>query len=309
MDAIREVRLLVEKLDSLDRGPETVTRLVDCGSIVMETLRRVLVEGRPSKIFQPRFWAVEALRRLGAKDVLLEYLFHERGTVDPEDRFGEEAVESAAARSLAAWPDEEMFRSLLKLSERRMLNGLIDALAAYERPETIPYFERALEDDFYRATAERALQRLGQVACPALVRSAVTPRPASLLENPSSIERRRSALRILNEIGITRQQWEILRELLHDPDEELVVGASRLGLPLASPEDRMTMARRLMALLASAPWHLQEDIEGLLVALRDESAQRIAAEIAKKMTQPGHIRAMDEGLRALLRVKRRVEKA
>jgi hypothetical protein len=52
--------------------------------------------------------------------------------------------------------DEDTYRFLLKLSERRLLNGLIDALAEFKNPEAIPYFERALEDDFYRAAAEKA---------------------------------------------------------------------------------------------------------------------------------------------------------
>ena len=58
---------------------------------------------------------------------------------------------SAAARFLAAWRDEDIYQLLLKLSEQRLLNGLIDALAEFKGLEAIPYFERALEDDFYRA--------------------------------------------------------------------------------------------------------------------------------------------------------------
>jgi hypothetical protein len=305
MTLLEEVQRLVGELDSLKTGEKAAASLVECGPVAIEPLRKFLMDGRPRKIFQPRFWAVGALARLGAREVLLEYLFQERDIPDPEDRFGEEAVESAAARYLAAWPDEEMYESLLKLSERRMLNGLIEALAHYRRPETIAYFERALEDDFYRSAAEEAFLELGKASSAALVLSAVTPRPSFLLESPSSIERRRSALRLLSEIGMDAGHWRTLRGLIRESDEELVVGASKLGVSIASTEDRLIMARRLVDFLSSAPWHLQEDIENVLVLLKDEAAEGIDGEIARRMDQPEEARASDERLRALLRVKRR----
>jgi len=184
---------LIGELDSLNTGVEAAARLSELGTMAVGPLRKFLLEGKPRKVFQPRFWAVQALARLGARDVLLEYLFSERAIPDPEDRFGEEAVESGAARTLSAWPSEEMFQPLLKLSHWRMLNGLIDALAEYGRPESIPYFERALGDDFYRPAAEKAFQKLGKASCDALVVSAVTRRPSPIEESPSSLERRRSA--------------------------------------------------------------------------------------------------------------------
>ncbi|MGA2027122.1 MAG: hypothetical protein ABSH17_08650 [Syntrophobacteraceae bacterium] len=153
MSSIDENDRLIRELESLNTGKQAAERLVEYGQAAVEPLRRFLFEGIPRKIFQPRFWAVEALAHLGAKDALLEYLLPMREILDPEDRFGEEAVESAAARFLSVWPDEDVYQSLLKLSERRMLLGLIDALAEFRRPEAIPYFERALEDDFYRSAA------------------------------------------------------------------------------------------------------------------------------------------------------------
>ncbi len=309
MKPLEGVHRLIAELDCLETGEEAASSLVDYGPDAIKPLRAFLLEGKPRKIFQPRFWAVQALARLGAKEILFEYLSQAREIPDPEERFGEEAVESAAARSLAAWPAEEMFQSLLKLSERRMLNGLIEALAAYERPETIPYFERALEDDFYRAAAERAFRKLGRLSCPTLIQSAVTPQPDSCQETPSSLERRRSAVKLLNEIEMSPEYWPSLQRLLHESDGELVVGASRLGVSFASGEDRITMAHRLIALLASGPWHLQEDIERLLVALKDESAEGVNNEIAGRMAQPEDVRVRDERLRALLKVRRRFEGA
>jgi hypothetical protein len=260
MSSLEEIYRLIGELDSLNTGKRAAERLVEYGPLAAEPLRRFLLEGAPRKIFQPRHWAVEALARLGARDVLLEYLFQIREIPDPEDRFGEEAVESAAARFLAAWPGEDVYQSLLKLSERRMLTGLIEALAEYRRLETIPYFERALEDDFYRSAAEEALQKLGAPACSALALSAVTPRPNFWMETPSSLQRRRCSVRLLHKIGMPVEYWLTLRKLLDEPDEELFTAASKLGVRLASKEDRVIIGRRLIELLFLAPWYLQGDI-------------------------------------------------
>jgi hypothetical protein len=304
---LQEIYQLIGELDSLNTGKQAAARLVECGPPATKPLRTFLLEGKPHKIFQPRHWAVEALARLGAKDVLLEYLFQIREIPDPEDRFGEEAVESAAARFLSAWPGEDVYQSLLKLSERRMLLGLIEALAEFRRPEAIPYFERALEDDFYRSAAEEAILKMGAAARGALASSAMTPLPGLVMETPSSLHRRRSAVRLLYKIGTPPEYWQVLRELIHDPDEELFVSASKLGTRIASEEDRAMIARRVMELLSSAPWYLQEDIDEILVLLGADAAAGIEEEISRRMKQPEEVRAVDIRLRSLLRVWRRLK--
>ncbi len=308
MKSIEEVSRLIRELDSLNTGKQAATSLVGYGPLSVEPLRKFLLEGKPRKIFQPRFWAVEALARLGAKEVLMEYLFRDKHIADPEDRFGEEAVESAAARFLASWPDEDVHRALLKLSERRMLVGLIEALAGFKCPEAIPFFERALEDDFYRPAAEDALQKLGVMSCNTLVQSAVTPVPSPSTETSSSLERRRSAVRLLNKVGMPAKHWQILRRLIYEPDKELVVGASKLGMGVASNDDRVIIIHRLVELVSSVPWYLQEDVADMLVALEKESAEEIENEIARRTGQPENIAAVDGRLHALLRVKRRFKK-
>ena len=191
----------------------------------------------------------------------------------------------------------------------RLLNGLIDALAEFKTLEAIPYFERALEDDFYRSAAESAFLRLGALASDALTQSAVTPRPGPFTETPGSLQRRRSAVRLLNSIGISAAHWQVLRSLLQETDAELVVEATKMGIGFASEKDRRMMAHRLIGFLSSTPWHLGKDIEKNLVALKREAAGKIEAEIARRMEQPEEVRAHDRRLRALLRVKRRWERA
>jgi len=301
---IDEIYRLIRMMDSLRRGDESVEFLVGLGPVAIEPLSEFLLAGKPSKIFQPRLWAVKALARLGARDVLIAYLFREKEIADPEERFGEEAVESAAARFLAAWPDEDMRRLLLRFSESRLLVGLIDALAEFKTPEAIPYFERALEDDFYRSAAENAFLKLGPMACEALSRSAVTPSPSSTMEIPGSLKRRRSAVQLLAGIEISAVHWQTLRGLLHEPDAVLVIEASKLGIRFASKEDRRLMAHRLIEFLSSTSWHLRKDIEETLVTLKPEAAGQIEAEIARRLEQPEDVRGLDMRLRALLRVKR-----
>ncbi len=308
MSSPDDINRLIRELESLNTGKHAAERLVECGPSAVEPLRRFLLEGIPRKIFQPRFWAVAALARLGAKDVLLEYLLQIREIPDPEDRFGEEAVESAAARFLSAWKGEDVYQSLLKLSEQRMLLGLIDALAEFRRPEAIPYFERALEDDFYRSAAEEAFLKIGAASCGALATSAITPRPSFVMETPSSLHRRRSALKLLYKIGTPPEYWQVLRELIHDPDEEILIAVSKLGLSLASKEDRVVIAHRLIKLISSAPWHLRRDIEDNLVALKNEISEEIETEIAQRVKEPEEVRVMDERLRTLLRVRHRFDR-
>jgi hypothetical protein len=306
---IDEVHRLICELETLYRGEGAVASLIALGPVAIEPLSKYLLEGKPSKVFQPRLWAVKALAGLWAREVLVAYLLQEREIADPQERFGEEAVASAAARSLASWPDEDTRRFLLELSERRLLNGVIDALAEFQTPEAIPYFERALEDDFYRPAAENAFLKLGVMAGDALSQSAVTPRPNPSLETPGSLKRRRSAIRLLNIIGGSAFHWLIVRDLLHESDSELVVEASKLGLRYGSEEDREMMANRLMELLSSAPWHLRQDIEENLVALNREVAGQIEEEIVQRLEQSEEVRTHDVRLRVLLRVKRRWERA
>ncbi|MCC6362257.1 MAG: hypothetical protein IT165_01965 [Bryobacterales bacterium] len=64
--------VLVDGLNSLLDGESAVSALIACGPAAIDPLRRFLLEGQPSGVYQPRRWAVDALAGLGAKDILLE---------------------------------------------------------------------------------------------------------------------------------------------------------------------------------------------------------------------------------------------
>jgi hypothetical protein len=107
-----EIERLVQDLNALEEGERTAGTLMAYGRSAIPALRRFLLEGRPSVVYQPRRWAVEALAGIGARDVLIEYLKHKRLLADPAVRFGEEPVENAAARALARWKDDETFEMI-----------------------------------------------------------------------------------------------------------------------------------------------------------------------------------------------------
>jgi HEAT repeat protein len=253
----------VTQLDSLHDGDAVVGKLIACGPAAIEPLRQFLMRGRPSGTYQPRRWAVEALAALGAKEVLMDYLRSPKEIPDPVARFGEEAVESAAARELAAWKSEDVFDLLAELAQKRMLVGIVEALGEFGRLDSIPYFDRALEDDICRDAAEKAFRKIGQPAKIHLLESAVTPLRNRMEETPSSIRRRRSALRLLNEMELGNEDWKTIQTNLDDTDAEIVVLAAIIGTRAAG-QDRAKMSRRLREVLSSAPWYLREEIESCL---------------------------------------------
>ena len=300
-------RDLVAGLKCLHDLESTVARLIACGQRAIEPLTEFLLEGRPSCIYQPRQRAVEALGGLGAKTVLMEYLRLPQDIPDPVVRFGEEAVKSAAARELAVWRTEEVFQLLLSVASERRLSGVIEALGVFRRAEAVPYFEKALEDDVCRPAAEEALRKLGAVARAALVRSSLSPFPSLEQEVPSSLCRRRSALRLLAEVGVTKDDWSLLRPFLDQEDPDLVAAASRLALTAGDREDRIKAVQRLLEVLASANWYLQEEIEDYLVALCRESSSVFGDEIGSLTSQADEQHVSDRVRRTVLRIRKHLE--
>jgi len=256
--ADHDVLALIDELQSLRNGETTVAKLAACGPRAIEPLRSFLFFGQPAAVYQPRQLAVEALAALGARDVLTDYLRRPRDIADPAASFGEEAVESTAARLLGRWQTEETFAFLMSLARERRLLGLIETLGEFRRPEALPYLEQALEDDYYRPVAEDALRKFGAAARPLLLHSAATS------TNP---RRRRSAARLLAEIGPGDEPASVFLPLLEDDDPDVVVSAAKLLSASADPAVRSACVRRLIEIRPRAGWHLRDDIERSLRAV------------------------------------------
>lgn len=266
-DAEANIERWIGELNAIHDGDRAVFELIHAGAAAIEPLRRFLIEGRPSGIYQPRQWAVEALSGLGAKQVLIEYLLREKQIPDPVACFGEETVKSAAALELVKWKTPEVFRALMEMSRRLLLPGVVEALGQFANVEAIPHLDQALEDDMCREAAEEAFLRLGVRAREPLLLSALTPLPGAPEERPSSLRRRRSALSLLAEIGLSGEQWRRLEALLDASDPALVIGVAWLAVVSRAGADQNRLAQRLLEVLPAAAWDLRQDAERCLEEL------------------------------------------
>lgn len=78
-----------------------------------------------------------------------------------------------------------------------------------------------IEDDGGRPTAEAALKKVGRAARPALIAFRKIAVPSNEHESELSLRRRRSALKLLDEIGILRRTWPELRCLMGDTNAKI----------------------------------------------------------------------------------------
>ena len=297
---------MVDRLNSLKEGEIAVARIVECGKRAVEPLRRFLLHGKPSGIFQPRQRAVEALAELGAKDALLEYLTCVRYITDPVERYGEEAVENTAARLLSGSGDEEAYNVLLRLLRRRTMPGVIEALGEFRRTDAIPELIAALGDSIGRGAAEEALRKIGQAAHQALLDAARTPHPSVHHESPSSLCRRRSALRLLAELNLSTEDLHNLSALAQDRDLEIAARFSRIALVVAEESSKKLAVRRLIEVLPDADSFLQMEIEGWLLWRSDIARSIIDEEIARRRIATTAGRSTDNAVRLLLAVRKRI---
>lgn len=297
-----DIAVLIRRLDSLVDGERASAQLVAFGPAAIDPVRRFLLRGVPRGVFQPRQWAVEALEALGAKDVLMEYLALDEPISDPVVRHGEDAVRNTAARLIARWKTDDVFRLLLSLASKRSLSGVIFALGEFRRPEALPYLERALEDDVARPAAEEALAKFGAAATESLISSALKKACEEKIEVASSILRRRSVLKILADSDLGSSSWSRLRVLLDDSDPEIVVSVSRIALAAGSDIEKKHVVLALLRILPDAPWHVREDAGRCLKTLSSIGKPIIEQEISRRMAFPAQKRATDNALILLLRL-------
>ncbi len=297
-----QIEKLVESLNSLHDGDLGISLLIACGEAAIRPLREVLLHGRAGSVFIPRQRVVWALAELGAKRVLLEYLAHEKEIADPAVRQGEDAVENTAARALAAWHTEDVFLALSRKLSVRLMPGAIETLGDFRRSEPLPRYILALEDDFCRRSAEDAIEKLGENARPALIDAARTPDPSGNYESPSSVCRRRSALRLLSKLRVSSADWHQLAALLRDQDPEIVARTAWVGLEAGEGEDKQYAARRLVDVLPRVDWLLQADIETWLRVNFEAAKGAVMEEIARRQAEAQETQAGDNVLRLLIAI-------
>jgi hypothetical protein len=297
-----EIRSFVDDLESLPSGDLTVSLLVGCGARAIGPLRDYLLRGRPRGIFQPRQRAVEALAQLGAKDVLIEYLSQKKDIRDAEVRFGEEAVQNTAARSLSEWLTGDVFDLLADLADERQLTGVIETLGKFERPEAGPIFVRALGDDVCHPVAYEALQKIAGRVKALLFAAAKRANPN--YEKPSERQRRQSVVRILAELDLVSEDWEKLRPLLEDEDATVARTVAQIALDRAPQEEREEATRFLIRSLTAAPWFEQMRIQECLARNYAAVERVIEEETARRQKIVSGPQLADAVLRILDKLRR-----
>jgi len=298
-----EIEAEVRGLESLQGGSLAAAALLGCGERAIPPLRSFLLHGRPRGIYQPRQLAIETLAELGAKEVLLEYLSKPVAIKDAVVRMGEDAVRSTAARELGRWPTEEVFRCLMRAGLDHLLPGIVEALGKFRRTESMAYFLWALGDGVCRSPAEEAIRNLGEVARPSLLDAANARTPSAKEENPSSLQRRRSVLRILSELGMAEADWARLRNLLEESDPDIVVTIARIGLEVAPGQDKWRAVRRMIEILPRADWFVRTEARGALAGHFDIAQEPVEDEIARRMEADAKEQALDVVLRLLVNLR------
>ena len=257
----------VGRLKSLHDGHTGLLEVIKLGPDVVPALRRLLFAPEPSGLHQARHRATEALAALSAFDVLADFLRSRRPIADPVERVGEEVVIGAAARAIARLREEWVYRLLSNLAAHWRVTGVLAGLGSFHRKDSIEIFVSALSEDELRFTAEAILRGYGTVVRPALIATALDRDDAGHSENESHLRKRRSALALLLEIGISAKKWRVLRSLLEDSDRQIALLACRICFELGPAQDLARSAGRLIDLRSGADWLDQERIDDLLTAI------------------------------------------
>lgn len=304
------LRTALAKLRSLHDGDIGVVETVACGNAAIPALKEMLSAREPSGIYEPRRHAVEALAGLQAWDVLRDYLADPKDISDPVERAGEDAVINAAVRALARRPDTRDLPLFFALIRTRPLAGVIEALGKFRQPGALPFFIQALEDDCLRPSAEDAILHLGGRATRLLIHTALDRDPLLDRETPSSIARRRSALRLLEKLPMRGEMLPpAFFRLVEDDDPWIALRATRLCLVYMTEPQAAKAAAGLIPHLKAPDELLAREIENILV----DYYALVAAEIAQAQVQHRETvpvwRATDHTHQTLARVKERADKA
>ena len=266
-ERLQEIERAIARLKSFQEGAAlAVLDVIAFGKEAIPALRGVLFTRERGGLHQARSCAVAALAALGASDVLIDFLETEQLVTDPVERAGEDAVINAAAGVLPNVREPRVFALLVRLARSSRLTGVIGALGASGRAEAIPVLVDALEDDASRPVAEAALRKFGKRTEGALLNAATIQLPVPERECASSVRKRRNALGLLAEIGVARQGWPILRQLMDDTDLKIAMLACEICLGCRSAVERSKAVRRLIDLLAHRDRIRRDESERLLIS-------------------------------------------
>jgi len=274
-----QIQRLVSALESLIDGDLAVDLLVACGERAVPALEELLLRGAASTIALPRCRAARGLGELHAYSTLLAYFEARELPSDPAVLFAEDAVRSAVARELLRWRSDEVYHALLRAAARRATLGLIEALGEFRSAESIPLLFETLEDDLCRNPAVDALVKTPQETRHYAVLSLRGKTEASLI-GPAALRRRRATAGLLQTIGISREEWlEIGELLLGDADASIVLSAAAAGFGVANEKEYPQIIWALFRVADKLNYVEEEQVIHLLEEhkiLADDAAIQVA---------------------------------
>jgi hypothetical protein len=141
-----------------------------------------------------------------------------------------------------------------------------------------------------------------------LISSALRKATNENQEVPSSLVRRRSAVKLLADSGLGHSSWSRLRALLDDSDPEIVVEAATMAQAAGSESEKKAAVVALLRILPNALWHVREDVSRCLEALFAIGKPFIEKEVARRMAVTPVERAHDGSLLLLLRLTEQLTK-
>jgi hypothetical protein len=280
MQLDRSIREAINELDSLLGSESAVEKVVAFGKLAIPHLEHVLLDCPPRTISIPRCRAACALGELGAYSVLSKYFLRYERPADSAVLFAEDAVRSAAAKELARIRSEEVYHVLLDATRQRATSGLVQALGAFRRHESVPLLFQLLEDDLCRVDALAELQKVPDAAhsYAILLLRGCTSTP---IQGTISSRRRRSTLQLLVDFGISEGEWLEIRHYLHDEDLDCQIAAARLGISLARDVNREVIVEALIGASARMNWAQETEAIEILDLYRS-AAQSVARTFANR---------------------------
>jgi len=123
-----------------------------------------------------------------------------------------------------------------------------------------------LGDNIGCVAAEEGLRKLGATAGEELCEATLEPMPSPADETPSSVRRRRSAIRLLTEIHLEERYWPRLEHLMSDHDDAIASIACRIALERRMQEQQGRAVATLLLLSNTSDWLLRDEIQSSLVS-------------------------------------------
>lgn len=265
---------LIRDLESLQDGERAEHKLLAKGESAVPYLRDFLLNTPPRTIAEPRCRAVRLLGALGAYSVLITYFREGELASDAQVLFAEDAVRSAAAHELLRWKTDETYDVLLHSVERRATEGLIFALGAFCRPESVPLLFHSLEDDLCREAAMEVLRKVPEQARRYAVLS-LKDLTNVQIRGGNARWRCRATMKLLHELGVSEHEWRKIHAFLFEDDAEIVLHVAQIGIGIAPRSEHPAIIQALLRVADRFNGFQEEEATELLLA--DGPVARIIA--------------------------------